>query len=97
MNKDKAMNIAIYRQIITYDLSVGGSGKNWSGDINNKRKKKVRVFFSLLSYFPNKNKYDNIIRSIEPYILIIVCFLNGMMIDSCFQPPFLISDHLERQ
>lgn len=40
MNKDKAMNIAIYRQIITYDLSVGGSGKNWSGDINNKRKKK---------------------------------------------------------
>ncbi len=91
------MNIIVYRQMITYDLSVVWSGKNWRGDTSNKRKKKVRVFFSLLSYFPNKNKYDNIIRSIEPYILIIVCFLNGMMIDSCFLPPFLISDYLEHQ
>ncbi len=48
-NKNKAKNIIVYMHIITYDLSVGGSGKNWRGDASNTRKKKVKVFFSLLS------------------------------------------------
>lgn len=66
--------------VITYDLSVGGSGKNWRGDTSNIKKKKVKVFFSLLSYFPNRNKYDNIIKSMDVYMLIIVCSFNDRMI-----------------
>ena len=66
--------------VITYDLSVGGGGKNWRGDTSNTRKKKVKVFFSLLSYFPNRNKYDNIIKSMDVYMLIIVCSFNDRMI-----------------
>lgn len=66
--------------VITYDLSVGGSGKNWRGDTSNIRKKKVKVFFSLLSYFSNRNKYDNIIKSMDVYMLIIVCSFNDRMI-----------------
>lgn len=66
--------------VITYDLSVGGSGKNWRGDASNTRKKKVKVFFSLLSYFHNKNKYDNIIKSMDVYMLIIVCSFNDRLV-----------------
>ncbi len=54
--KKKKKNIIVYMHVITYDLSVGGNGKNWRGDTSNTRKKKVKVFFSLLSYFPNRNK-----------------------------------------
>lgn len=79
-NKNKAKNIIVYMHVITYDLSVGGSGKNWRGDTSNTRKKEVKVFFSLLSYFPNRNKYDNIIKSMDVYMLIIVCSFNDRMI-----------------
>lgn len=79
-NKNKEKNIIVYMHVITYDLSVGGIGKNWRGDTSNTRKKKVKVFFSLLSYFPNRNKYDNIIKSMDVYMLIIVCSFNDRMI-----------------